>query len=233
MMLEPDIIKEISELGIFVISDEIYHGLVYEGQEKTILEYSKKSIVVNGFSKLFSMTGWRLGYLIVPEEFVRPIQKLQQNLFISANSFVQRAAIKALNIKKQKLDSIVGSYKKRRDLMLNGLNNLGFNIRLVPDGAFYIFANSYHINKNSYKLAFDILERSHVALTPGIDFGSGGEGYIRKGELLTIYATELISRVLQHEIDHLDGILFIDRLSRLRRELIKKKVNRAFPKKRS
>ncbi len=179
MMLEPDIIKEISELGIFVISDEIYHGLVYEGQEKTILEYSKKSIVVNGFSKLFSMTGWRLGYLIVPEEFVRPIQKLQQNLFISANSFVQRAAIKALNIKKQKLDSIVGSYKKRRDLMLNGLNNLGFNIRLVPDGAFYIFANSYHINKNSYKLAFDILERSHVALTPGIDFGSGGEGYIR------------------------------------------------------
>ena len=179
MMLQPEVLKEISELGIFVISDEIYHGLVYRQKEHSMLEYTERAIVINGFSKLYSMTGWRLGYIIAPDEFIRPIQKLQQSLFISANSFVQRAAIKALNLGSDKINDIVNLYKNRRLVMFNGLRQIGFDIKKMPDGAFYYFVNISKFNKNSLDLAFDILDKVHVAVTPGIDFGSGGEGYLR------------------------------------------------------
>ncbi|NIS07286.1 MAG: aminotransferase class I/II-fold pyridoxal phosphate-dependent enzyme, partial [Candidatus Dadabacteria bacterium] len=135
MLVNSDIMHQLSELGIPIISDEIYHGLVYEGREQSMLEYTKDAIVVSGFSKLYSMTGWRLGYLIVPDQYVRPIQKLQQNLFISANSFVQRAGIEALKMNDSQINKIVNKYKKRRDAMLTGLKSLGFEIKRVPDGA--------------------------------------------------------------------------------------------------
>ena len=179
MMLRPEVLKDISELGIFVISDEIYHGLVYGEKEHSILEYTDRAIVINGFSKLYSMTGWRLGYIIAPDEFIRPIQKLQQNLFISASSFVQKAAIRALKLNKEKISKIVKLYKNRRKVMFNGLRQTGFDLRKMPDGAFYYFVNVSEFKKNSLDLAFDILEKVHVAVTPGIDFGSGGEGYLR------------------------------------------------------
>lgn len=179
MLVNSDIMQQLSKLGIPIISDEIYHGLVYEGREQSILEFTKDAIVVSGFSKLYSMTGWRLGYLIVPDDYVRPIQKLQQNLFISANSFVQRAGIEALKMSDSQINSIVQKYKKRRDAMLTGLKSLGFKIQRVPDGAFYFFVNTKKISTNSYDLAFDLLENAHVALTPGIDFGKGGQGYMR------------------------------------------------------
>lgn len=179
MLVNSDIMQQLSKLGIPIISDEIYHGLVYEGREQSILEFTKDAIVVSGFSKLYSMTGWRLGYLIVPDDYVRPIQKLQQNLFISANSFVQRAGIEALKMSDSQINSIVQKYKKRRDAMLTGLKSLGFKIHRVPDGAFYFFVNTKKISTNSYDLAFDLLENAHVALTPGIDFGKGGQGYMR------------------------------------------------------
>ena len=179
MLVNKDVMEQLAELRIPIISDEIYHGLVYEGKEQSILEFTESAIVVSGFSKLYSMTGWRLGYMIVPDPYVRPIQKLQQNLFISANSFVQSSGIEALRLSNNKIKNIVGKYKKRRDIMVTGLKNLGFDIKKVPDGAFYVFINTKKINTNSYELAFDILEKSHVALTPGIDFGSGGEGYLR------------------------------------------------------
>lgn len=179
MLVNSDIMQQLSKLGIPIISDEIYHGLVYEGREQSILEFTKDAIVVSGFSKLYSMTGWRLGYLIVPDDYVRPIQKLQQNLFISANSFVQRAGIEALKMSDSQINSIVQKYKRRRDAMLTGLKSLGFKIHRVPDGAFYFFVNTKKISTNSYDLAFDLLENAHVALTPGIDFGKGGQGYMR------------------------------------------------------
>lgn len=179
MLVNKDVMEQLAELRIPIISDEIYHGLVYEGKEQSILEFTQSAIVVSGFSKLYSMTGWRLGYMIVPDPYVRPIQKLQQNLFISANSFVQSSGIEALRLSDNKIKNIVGKYKKRRDIMVTGLKDLGFDIKKVPDGAFYVFINTKKINTNSYELAFDILEKSHVALTPGIDFGSGGEGYLR------------------------------------------------------
>lgn len=96
VVLEPHVMREISELGVYVISDEIYHGLVYDGEVHTIYEFTDRAFSVNGFSKLYSMTGWRLGYFIAPPDFIRPIQKLQQNLFISPNPFVQRAGVAAL-----------------------------------------------------------------------------------------------------------------------------------------
>lgn len=179
IVLDEEIIKEISELGPFVISDEIYHGLVYGSEAHSIYEFTDKAFVVNGMSKLYSMTGWRLGYLLAPEEFIRPIQKLQQNLFISPNPFVQRAGIAALKLAKEHVREMVRLFSERRELMIKGLRGLGFEIKAEPSGAFYVFVNAKKLNHDSHDLAFDILEKAHVAVTPGIDFGIGGEGYLR------------------------------------------------------
>ena len=164
---------------ILIVSDEIYHGLVYEGQEHSILEYTDKAFVLNGFSKLYAMTGLRLGYLIAPKPFVRPIQKLQQNFFISANSMIQRAGIAALTQAGADVARMKAVYNNRRKFMLARLKEMGFGITIEPTGAFYIFANARHLSNNSYELAFDILAKAHVGVTPGIDFGQNGEGYLR------------------------------------------------------
>jgi aspartate/methionine/tyrosine aminotransferase len=171
--------REISDLGPYVISDEIYHGLIYEGEARTIYEFTDKAFLVNGFSKLYSMTGWRLGYLIAPHDFIRPIQKLQQNLFISANPFVQRAGIVALKKAGEGVKGMVKVFGERRIRMIEGLRELGFKIHSEPKGGFYVFVNARALDDSSYDLAFDILEKAHVAVTPGIDFGYGGEGYLR------------------------------------------------------
>jgi len=110
----------------FIISDEIYHGLVYEGKEHSILEFTERAFVINGFSKLYAMTGWRLGYAISPKEFIRPMQKLQQNFFISAAAFVQRAGIAALKYAKGEVQRMVQTYAQRRKFMLRSLRELGF-----------------------------------------------------------------------------------------------------------
>ena len=178
-ILEPELMKEISELGLYIISDEIYHGLVYEGTARTILEYTDRAFVVNGMSKLYSMTGWRLGYFIAPQDFIRPIQKLQQNLFISPNPFVQRAGVAAIKKAKQQVREMMQIFGERRRVMIEGLRELGFDIKSEPTGAFYVFVNAKRFGGNSLDLAFDILEKTHVAITPGIDFGKGGEGYLR------------------------------------------------------
>lgn len=179
VVLEPHVMGEISKLGVYVISDEIYHGLVYEGETHTITEFTDRAFSINGFSKLYSMTGWRLGYFIAPPDFVRPIQKLQQNLFISPNPFVQRAGVVALKNAKSEAKEMVQIFNQRRKKMVEGLKNLGFEINCEPKGAFYVFVNSRKLGDRSYDVAFDILEKSHVAVTPGIDFGYGGEGYLR------------------------------------------------------
>ncbi len=178
-VLRPEVIAEIASLGVFVISDEIYHGLVYGSEARTILEFTGGATAVNGFSKLYSMTGWRLGYLIVPEEFVRPVQKLQQNLFISPNPFVQRAGVAALRDGKPEALGMVQEFDRRRKAMMGGLRELGFRLDTEPEGAFYVFVNAEELGGDSRTLAFDILENVHVAVTPGVDFGRGGEGYLR------------------------------------------------------
>jgi aspartate/methionine/tyrosine aminotransferase len=178
-LLSAERMQEIAAMRPWIVSDEIYHGLVYEGQEHSILEYTDKAFVLNGFSKLYAMTGLRLGYLIAPKPFVRPIQKFHQNFFISANSMVQRAGIAALTQAGADVARMKAVYNDRRKFMLARLKAMGFGITVEPTGAFYVFANARHLSNNSYELAFDILAKAHVGVAPGIDFGQNGEGYLR------------------------------------------------------
>ena len=178
-LISRDRLAAIAELGPYIVSDEIYHGLVYEGQEHSILEFTDRAFVLNGFSKLFAMTGMRLGYVIVPPEFVRPIQKIHQNFFISANAMVQKAGITALKEAGDDTARMRETYNRRRRYMIARIKRLGLGITVEPTGAFYVFANAKHISGDSYALAFDILEKAHVGVAPGIDFGRHGEGYLR------------------------------------------------------
>jgi len=175
----PERMKAIADLGKTVISDEIYHGLVYEGKEHSILEFTRNAMVVNGFSKLYAMTGWRLGYLIVPPEFVRPLQKMLQNFFISANAFVQWAGIAALREAGADVARMKEIYNTRRKFIIPKLRELGLGITVEPTGAFYVLANAKAFSQNSFDFAFDILKKARVGCTPGIDFGSNAEGYLR------------------------------------------------------
>ncbi len=178
-LLSEERMKQIAGLGPYVISDEIYHGLVYEGKAHSILEYTDRGMVFNGFSKLYAMTGFRLGYVIAPRPFIRPMQKVQQNFFISANAVVQMAGVAALKYAGPDVEKMRNTYNQRRKYMISRLKKMGFGITVEPTGAFYVFANARHINPDSYRLAFDILENAHVGVTPGIDFGKNGEGYLR------------------------------------------------------
>jgi len=171
--------EEIASLFSPIISDEIYHGLVYKGEEHTMLEFSDRCFVLNGFSKLYAMTGWRLGYLIAPQEYIRPMQVMQQNLFISPNSFVQWAGIAALKESRNEVEEMKEIYNRRREFMLKRLKEIGLGVAVEPTGAFYILANARQYSTDSFRLAFDILEKVGVGVTPGIDFGSQAEGFLR------------------------------------------------------
>jgi len=172
-LLSPERMAEIAKIGPMVISDEIYHGLVYEGEEHTILEYTDESFVLNGFSKLYAMTGWRLGYVIAPPRFVRPMQKMQQNFFISASAMAQWAGVEALRNEEAAAEvaRMVSTYDERRRYMIQRLKKMGFGITVEPTGAFYVLANAKQFSSDSYSLAFDILHNAKVGVTPGVDFG--------------------------------------------------------------
>ena len=178
-LLSADRMSKIASLGIPIISDEIYHGLVYEEKEHSILEFTDHAFVFNGFSKAYAMTGWRLGYLIAPKAFIRPMQKIQQNLFISANSFVQWAGVAALREAGNDLTRMRNIYNQRRKFMFRRLKEIGLGIAVEPKGAFYMLGNVKAISEDSYNLAFDMLAKAHVAVSPGIDFGKNCEGYLR------------------------------------------------------
>jgi aspartate/methionine/tyrosine aminotransferase len=178
-LLSAERMQAIADMGPYVVSDEIYHGLVYEGHERSILEFTSRAFVINGFSKQFAMTGLRLGYVIAPKEFVRAIQKVHQNFFISANAAIQRAGIVALQQAQDDVARMRRIYDERRRFMIKRLREIGLGITVEPTGAFYVFANAKHLSADSYKLAFDILEKAWVGVAPGIDFGPHGEGYLR------------------------------------------------------
>jgi aspartate/methionine/tyrosine aminotransferase len=171
--------REIAKFPTFIVSDEIYHGLVYEGEAHTILEFTDRAFVINGFSKLYAMTGWRLGYVIAPREFIRPMQKIQQNLFISASSFAQWGALVGLKEAGGSIQRMKETYNQRRRFLIPKLRDLGFGITVEPTGAFYVLANAKRFSENSYQLAFDILKEAKIGVAPGIDFGTGAEGYLR------------------------------------------------------
>lgn len=186
-LLSPERMQGIADLagehGLWIVSDEIYHGLVYGESEHSILEYTDRAFVLNGFSKLYAMTGWRLGYLIAPPEFVRTFQTMCQNFFISPNSMAQWAGVAALEQAGDDVARMKDIYNQRRVYMLERLKRMGFAIPNDPTGAFYILVNMKHLaerfNGSSLELAYDILRKARVGCTPGIDFGPGAEGCIR------------------------------------------------------
>jgi aspartate/methionine/tyrosine aminotransferase len=169
-------------LGVPLVSDEVYDGLVYEGAHATsALEVADGNdvYILDGFSKRYAMTGFRLGYAIVPEPALRPLQILGQNLFISAAEFVQRAGLAALEHGAHTVEAMRTAYARRRDLLVTGLRELGFGVAEAPRGAFYVLADARRFDTDSRRLAGRLLEEAHVAVTPGIDFGAAGEGFLR------------------------------------------------------
>lgn len=199
--------RALAELPVPIISDEIYHGLTYEGEERSILEFTQDAFVLGGFSKAYAMTGWRLGFLISPLSCMRTLQTLHQNFLICANNFVQRGGIAALQQCTEDVTAMRNAYDKRRKELVTRLRELGFGVHFEPKGAFYVLADARHIDTNSQRLSLDILEKTGVAVTPGIDFGEGAEGFLRFSytrpfnEIVT--ALERIERYL-----HQRGVLF-------------------------
>ena len=164
-----------------LVVDEIYHGLVYEGDAGTALSLSDELFVINSFSKYFCMTGWRLGWLVAPEAYVRELDKLAQNIFLAAPTIAQHAALVAFESETRAiLDERREAYRERRDFLLPALRELGFDIPIVPQGAFYIYANCSRFTDDSYVFANELLEQAGVAVTPGRDFGANAsEQHVR------------------------------------------------------
>ena len=155
--------------GIRVVSDEIYHGITYDDPAETILAFAPDAIVVNSFSKLYGMTGWRLGWLVLPEPLVEPVTRLAQNLFISAPAISQHAALGAM-ADLPELQRRVERYRRNRGLLLDRLQGLGLSRMAPPDGAFYLYLDIGHLGLGSVELCRHLLEDTGVALTPGVDF---------------------------------------------------------------
>ena len=161
------------------ISDEIYHGIEYEAKAVSALEITDECYVINSFSKYFSMTGWRVGWMVVPEDHVRVIERLAQNLFICPPHVSQVAALAAMECGAE-LQGNMDVYRANRALMLEGLPRAGFERIAPPDGAFYVYADVSHLTDDSRAFAAEILEQAGVAVTPGLDFDPlRGHGTIR------------------------------------------------------
>lgn len=171
----------VRQRGGRLIVDEIYHGLLYEGDAPSALALRDDLFVINSFSKYFCMTGWRLGWLVVPEEYVGEVEKLAQNLFIAAPTLAQYAALAAFTPQTTAiLEARKAEFRARRDLLLPALRELGFVVPAAPQGAFYIYADCAAHTDDSHALALQLLEQAGVAVTPGLDFGSHRpERYLR------------------------------------------------------
>ena len=182
-VLPAERIAAIAELsrgdGPFIVSDEIYHGLSYAGRDRTVLEFTDRAFVLNGFSKAYAMTGWRLGWVIGPRDYIRALQTLYGNFFISTNEFVQWAGVAALREAGADSRRFRAIFDDRRRAMIAGLRSIGLGVGAEPTGAFYVLANARHLSHDSVGLAREILESSHVAVTPGAAFGANAEGYLR------------------------------------------------------
>ncbi len=172
-MQTPESLREIAETcdrrGIAFISDEIYHGLTYDRPAQTALAFSDRAVVVNSFSKYYCMTGWRIGWLVVPPEFSRVIERLQQSLAISAPTLSQIAAAAAFD-SGEELEAVKAGYRRNRELLLDGLPALGLDELAPADGAFYIYADVSRFTDDSTRFCHELLHRAGVAATPGVDF---------------------------------------------------------------
>ena len=175
-LIDPADLRRIQEVaerrGGRLVVDEIYHGLTYGPEPRTALEISDRVLVVNSFSKYFDMTGWRLGWLVSPPGYVRELEKLQQNLFICPSTLAQRAALAAfLPETLAVLEARRRELQARRDLVVPALREMGFDVPVTPEGAFYVYAGCGRLADDSGRFALEILERAGVAVTAGLDFG--------------------------------------------------------------
>jgi aspartate/methionine/tyrosine aminotransferase len=167
--------------GGTLIVDEIYHGLVYEGEYTTAAALADDVFVINSFSKYFNMTGWRLGWMVVPEAYAPEIDKLAQNLYLAAPTPAQHAALAAFEPETLAiLEQRRKEFQARRDYLVPALRGLGFDIPVMPQGAFYVYAGCGRLTKDSFGFTRDLLEQGGVAITPGIDFGANApERHVR------------------------------------------------------
>lgn len=171
-----------------LIVDEIYHGLIYQGKAKSVLSCSDRVFVINSFSKYFGMTGWRLGWMVAPKPYIESIDKLAQNIFLAAPTLAQHAAIAAFSQDALMiLDDRRQEFMRRRDYLLPELRALGFDIPLIPQGAFYLYAGCQRFTSDSHVFSMDMLDKAGVAITPGRDFGS----YLADQHVRFAYTTSL------------------------------------------
>ena len=175
-LVPPDQMQAISNIvqqrGGRLLVDEIYHGLVYDSKAETILALNEEAFVINSFSKYFGLTGWRIGWLVAPEATIPDLDKLAQNLFLAAPTPAQHAALAALSPETLTiLEQRREAFRQRRDYLLPALRELGFDIPVTPQGAFYLYANCERFSDNSLEFAEALLEEAGVAVTPGLDFG--------------------------------------------------------------
>jgi aspartate/methionine/tyrosine aminotransferase len=180
-LLQTDTIRQLFEYsqaqGGSLIVDEIYHGLTYGFAAETALAVSDELFVINSFSKYFGMTGWRLGWMVVPQDYVPDIDKLAQNLFLAAPTVAQHAALAAFGEESIAiLEARRDEFRERRDFLLPALRELGFDIPVTPDGAFYLYADCSRFSEDSYAFSNQLLEEAGVAITPGVDFGNNQPG---------------------------------------------------------
>ena len=185
-----------------LIVDEIYQGLVYENDDYTALEVSDECFVINSFSKYFGMTGWRLGWMVVPEFYVDAIDRVAQNIYLAPPTVSQFAALTALQAETQIiLDARRDEFKKRRDFLLPALEQMGFEVAVKPQGAFYIYANCHRFTDDSFSWVKNLLVEQGVALTPGIDFGN----HLANIHCRFAYTQSL--EILQQAVDKIDAFI--------------------------
>ncbi|TVQ70074.1 MAG: pyridoxal phosphate-dependent aminotransferase [Oceanospirillales bacterium] len=166
------IAQQVKQLGGQLIVDELYHGLTYGMDAMTALQIDADAFVINSFSKYFGMTGWRLGWLVAPENAVKEMEKMAQNLFISPSTIAQYAALAAFEPESiQIFEQRRAEFKVRRDYLVKGLLELGFVIPAQPEGAFYVYADASRFTHDSFAFCWSLLEEDHIAITPGADFG--------------------------------------------------------------
>ncbi len=201
-----DMVQLVQELGGVLIVDEIYHGLVYAADAPTALTYSPDVFVVNSFSKYYGMTGWRLGWLVAPLAYISAIDKLAQNIFLASSTPAQYAALAAFEPEVQAdLQRRRDIFQQRRDFLVPALRHLGFEIPVVPQGAFYVYADCARFTGDSQAFARDLLQRAGVAITPGLDFGSHLPGRHVRFSYAT--AMENLQQGVQRIADYLPGSL--------------------------
>ena len=167
------LINAVHGRGGRMIVDEIYLALSYDQEGNSVLSISDEVFVINSFSKYFQMTGWRLGWIVAPSAYVKAIERLSQNLFIANSAIAQQAALAGFEpATLEILEARRREFQTRRDYLIPALKDLGFGIPVAPEGAFYVYADCAKFTGDSYRFAWDLLEQAHVAVTPGIDFGT-------------------------------------------------------------